>query len=142
MTLEHVHDPGASLRRMWDWLRPEGRLALSVPDCGGWQFDSFRSNWFALQVPSHLYHFTPESLHALLTKNGFTSIEVRWQRTLFDVPMSLALWAEERYGQKVGGWARRAAGSLLCRGACRVFGAIGAPFRWTGRLTVWAQKPA
>ena len=142
MTLEHVHDPVASLRRIHGWLRPGGWLAFSVPDCGGWQFAFFRENWFALQVPSHLHHFTDATLRSLLTGCGFSEIQTRWQRTLYDVAASLALAAESRFGARAGAWCRRAADSLPSRGLCRLIGVPGAALRLTGRLTIWAKKPA
>ena len=66
MTFEHVHDPVDGFRCCWRWLKPGGWLAFSVPDCGSWQFRTFRGQWFALQLPTHLHHFTPAILETIL----------------------------------------------------------------------------
>ena len=141
MVFEHVHDPVRGFQRCLDWLKPGGWLAFSVPDCGSWQFRTFKGNWYATQVPTHLYHFTAPSLVRILARCGFESVRIRWQRTLIDVPLSLALAAEDVGGTRVGGWARVAANSLPVRIAARALGCVAGPLRLTGRLTVWAKKP-
>jgi len=141
MVFEHLHDPMLGFQRCLDWLKPGGWLAFSVPDCGSWQFRTFKGNWYATQVPTHLYHFTAPSLARILERCGFESIQIRWQRTLIDVPLSLALAIEERGGTKVGGWAKVGANSLPVRIAARALGYLAGPLRLTGRLTVWAKKP-
>jgi SAM-dependent methyltransferase len=139
MTLEHLHDPLAALKRCVSWLRPGGWIALSVPDSGNWQFRSFRENWFALHVPAHLHHFTKDTLLALLEEAGFEGVRFFWQRTLFDVPMSLAYVLESRFGARTGTVARAAANTMGVRLFSRLVGALAAPARLTGRLTVWAR---
>lgn len=141
MVFEHLHDPVRAFQRCLDWLKPGGWLAFSVPDCGNWQFRTFRSNWYALQVPTHLYHFTAPLLAEILSRSGFQQVSVRWQRSLVDVSNSLALALESLCGTTIGGWARAAVDSLPVRTFAHALGYLAAPLRLTGRLTVWAQKP-
>jgi SAM-dependent methyltransferase len=141
MTLEHLGNPAAALDKWYSWLEPGGWLAFSVPDCGSWQFRFFREDWFALQLPTHLFHFTAPVLRTLLSRCGFVHTEVRWQRTLIDVAISAAYVAESRLGARVGGQARALAGTVPIRALSRVLGIAAAPFGLTGRLTVWARKP-
>jgi len=140
MTLEHLRNPVLALKKCHDWLRPGGWLAFSVPDCGGWQFRMFREDWFATQLPTHLYHFTPPLLRDMLDSCGYDNVAIRWQRTLFDVLMSVAYLVENRGGERLGRAARALARSLAGRVTARGLGLLAAPFRLTGRLTVWAQK--
>jgi SAM-dependent methyltransferase len=142
MVFEHLHDPVIGFRRCLEWLKPGGWLAFSVPDCGNWQFRTFKTNWMALDVPRHLYHFSPPVLEEIVRHCGYQPLTIQWQRTLFDVSMSLALAVEATAGARVGTYARRAAESLPIRALARGSGILAAPFHWTGRLTVWAQKPA
>lgn len=141
MVIEHLHDPIRALRRCFEWLTPGGWLAFSVPDGGGWQFRTFRRNWFALEVPRHLYHFSPLLLQQILASCRFEHVRIQWQRSLFDVTMSLALIGESALGVGPGRILRRAAESLPVRTLARAAGIVTAPLHLTGRLTVWAQKP-
>lgn len=60
--LEHLTDPVAALRRMLDWLAPEGLLIVEVPNAGGLGARLFGSAWAGLELPRHLSQFTPETL--------------------------------------------------------------------------------
>ena len=140
MTFEHLHDPVETFRRCRSWLKSGGWLAFSVPDCGSWQFNAFRSQWFALQLPTHLYHFTAQTLSVILDGCGYVNVQLRWQRTLSDVALSLAYAAESTAPWMAPG-ARRLAESLPARALSRASGVVAAPLRLTGRLTVWAQTP-
>jgi SAM-dependent methyltransferase len=142
MVFEHLHDPVLGFRRCLEWLTPGGWLAFSVPDCGNWQFRTFTTNWLALEVPRHLYHFSAPLLQEIVRSCGYESVTIQWQRTLFDVTMSLAFAVEASAGARAGVFARGAAESLPARALARAGGILAAPFHWTGRLTVWAQKPA
>jgi SAM-dependent methyltransferase len=68
--LEHLDDPAAALRACADRLRPGGRLVIAVPNYASWQSRYARGRWFHLDVPRHLFHFTPASLARLLREAG------------------------------------------------------------------------
>lgn len=137
MTLEHVHEPVELLRRVRTWLRPRGWLAFSVPDAASWQRVVFGPYWYALQLPAHLFHFTPASLRRLLSSLGYVDVRVRHQRTQIDVAASLGL-ALEQAGLPA---ARRLAFGAPSRGLFRLLGVLTGPLGLTGRLTVWARRP-
>jgi SAM-dependent methyltransferase len=141
MVFEHLEDPRAAMAQCLRWLRPGGWLAFSVPDCGSWQFRFFGSEWYALQLPTHLHHFTVPVLRRWLAALGYQSVSVRWQGTLLDVPLSVAYVMESRLGLRAGRFARTAAGSLPVRLVSRVIGRPASWLRLTGRISVWAQKP-
>jgi SAM-dependent methyltransferase len=140
MTFEHLHDPVETFRRCHTWLKSGGWLAFSVPDCGSWQFRTFRGQWFALQLPTHLHHFTADTLTCILDGCGYRNVQVKWQRTLSDVPLSLA-YAVEWTWPWTAPRLRRLAGSWAARALSRAAGVMAAPLHLTGRLTVWAQTP-
>lgn len=71
-TLEHLHDPAAVLARTRMWLRADGRLRVRVPNFASAERRLFGRMWFGLDVPRHLYHFTPRTLTAALARGGFT----------------------------------------------------------------------
>jgi SAM-dependent methyltransferase len=82
MVLEHLHDPVADARRLHGWLRPGGHLTGSVPNCSSWEFRFFGPDWFALQVPTHLFHYTPATLTRALEEAGFRGVRIHQQRNV------------------------------------------------------------
>ena len=69
--LEHLSDPAVVLARIRRWLWPTGTLRIWVPNLASLEARTFRRLWFGLDVPRHLWHFTPQSLTALLDHAGF-----------------------------------------------------------------------
>lgn len=70
--LEHVHDPRSVLEDVSRWLVPNGRLRLWLPDFGSLEARGFGRLWQGLDLPRHLYHFSKETLAALLRETGFS----------------------------------------------------------------------
>jgi SAM-dependent methyltransferase len=70
-TLEHLQDPEAALNASAALLAPNGRLIVSVPNSSSAQARLGGDAWFHLDIPRHLFHFTPEALTALLRRTGF-----------------------------------------------------------------------
>lgn len=70
--LEHVADPWRACTEAARVLRPEGILYVGVPNYGSIQRRLFGTKWFPLEIPRHLYHFTPTSLRTLTEAAGYT----------------------------------------------------------------------
>ena len=68
--LEHLHDPLGTLRIAAELLKPGGYVFVGVPNFASIERLLFRGTWFGLDVPRHLYHFTPTTLARLLSKAG------------------------------------------------------------------------
>jgi len=62
MVLEHLHDPVSVLKKLASWTDAGGWLVLSVPNANSFEFRLFKDKWYALQLPNHLYHFTPQTI--------------------------------------------------------------------------------
>ena len=69
--IEHVPDPGATLRRVWRLLRPGGRLLVITPNAHSLGARAFECSWIGWEPPRHLHVFTSESLQRLLMATGF-----------------------------------------------------------------------
>lgn len=69
--LEHLNEPLDTLDIANHLLAPGGIIAVSVPNYGSIQSAMFKSHWFHLDIPRHLYHFTPHSLESALISSGF-----------------------------------------------------------------------
>jgi SAM-dependent methyltransferase len=70
-TFEHLTGLRATLEDIRRLLSANGVLIIAVPNAGGLQAGIFGSQWFHLDVPRHLYHFTRSSLVNLLQSEGF-----------------------------------------------------------------------
>jgi SAM-dependent methyltransferase len=68
--LEHLPDPAAAVARAANLLRPGGRLVVSVPNVESLQARIGGERWFHLDLPRHLFHFSPRSLTALVRRTG------------------------------------------------------------------------
>ncbi len=79
MVLEHLSDPLAALKKINRWLKPGGRLLLSVPNDAGLEARLFKEYGYSLDVPRHLTHFTPDTLSRMLATAGFEVLDVTYQ---------------------------------------------------------------
>jgi len=70
-TFEHLTGLRATLEDIRRLLSANGVLIIAVPNAGGLQAGIFGSQWFHLDVPRHLYHFTRSALVNLLQSEGF-----------------------------------------------------------------------
>ncbi len=96
MVLEHLHDPLADTRRVAQWIRPGGWFMGSVPNCASWEFRKFGPSWYALQLPTHLSHFTPVSLARLLVEAGFEPPRIVHQRNVSNLAVHLGRALDRR----------------------------------------------
>lgn len=69
--LEHFRSPRAALAKLWKALRPGGALLIIVPNIASWEAHLFGPYWYDLDLPRHLTHFTPTTLHQMLNQEGF-----------------------------------------------------------------------
>jgi len=91
--LEHMEDPLACLRDAHHLLSSTGRLCISVPNISSLQARLSYTNWFHLDVPRHLYHFSPDALKLLLQRGKFRLVKIEsgdWYQNLFGWFQSLA----------------------------------------------------
>jgi SAM-dependent methyltransferase len=112
MVLEHVPRPVDTLAAMHRLLRPGGLLLLGVPNAGCWQRWLFGADWYCLDLPRHLQHFTEARLRAVLASVGFEQIEILHHRTLSGLVGSLGIVLQrwkvlERPGRWLQGYPER-----------------------------------
>lgn len=69
--LEHLRDPAFYLKETARILKDGGKLIVEVPNAAGINARLFKEKWFGLDLPRHLYHFSPRALSILLKKSGF-----------------------------------------------------------------------
>lgn len=84
--IEHVHDPASLARRLFELLKPGGRLWLETPNLASLGANRYGPNWRGLEPPRHLVLFNRSSLTRLLASTGFRAIKQHWRgMTVFEV---------------------------------------------------------
>jgi SAM-dependent methyltransferase len=144
MTLEHLHEPVEALRRLNEQSHGDTRLVLSVPNAASLERKVFSHRWYALQVPCHLYHFSPGSLARVLRAGGWQVDRVLQHRVLSNAIASVGNVIDDA-----------APGSRLATSLIRFPERGGrvhqvlyplafamAALGQTGRMTVWARRVA
>jgi SAM-dependent methyltransferase len=69
--LEHLKEPDEVLTECHKLLKDNGLLVVLVPDIRSFEFKFGKENWFHLDLPFHLFHFSEKGLVQLLQKKGF-----------------------------------------------------------------------
>ena len=105
-----------------------------------WEFRLFKEKWYALHVPNHLHHFTPDTIRLVLQASGWTLEKVHHQRVLSNLIASTGYVLRDKgyakLGQKFidfpeqgGRWPY----------ALYPLAWLFSVFGQTGRMTVWAR---
>ncbi|MCG8487276.1 MAG: class I SAM-dependent methyltransferase [Chromatiales bacterium] len=142
MVLEHLHDPLNGVKKLHNWAKPGAYLVLSVPNAGSLEFKLFLSRWYALHLPNHLYHFTPETMTKLLQQAGWQVESIHHQRVLSSFFYSLGYFLQERGWPRLARWVvGRPTDKVRLYQLLYPLAYLAAIFGQTGRMTVWAKKP-
>jgi len=142
MVLEHLHDPVAGLKKLREWTKPGGWLVASVPNAACYELRLFGERWYALHLPNHLWHPTPDSLREVLARGGWRLDRIFYHRDLKNVIGSLGYWlADRRILPRLARWMseypdREGSSYLLLHPLSLLLGLL----RQTGRITVWARR--
>ena len=140
MVLEHLHDPVGGLQKLRSWAKPDAWLVLSVPNAGSLEFRLFKRRWYALQVPTHLHHFTPATLKKVLSASGWKLEKVHHQRVLSNIIASTGYVLRDKGFKKIGQKLINFPESTYWWNYLLYpFAFIFSLFGQTGRMTVWAK---
>jgi 2-polyprenyl-3-methyl-5-hydroxy-6-metoxy-1,4-benzoquinol methylase len=80
---EHIYEPMAVLQKVADWLKPGGIFYFMVPNIDSAGAHLFKTYWYALELPRHLYHYSPQSLRHLANSVGLEQLSLTTNRELF-----------------------------------------------------------
>jgi SAM-dependent methyltransferase len=87
--LEHIPNPCEVLNEIRRILKPGGHVLIMVPNIAAFEFKLFGINWMGLDVPRHLYHFSPDTLQRMLTNAGLGVLRVNFQIEAATIESSL-----------------------------------------------------
>jgi SAM-dependent methyltransferase len=139
MVLEHLHDPVHALQKIHGWIKPGGYLVGVVPDAGAWDRKRFGTYWYALHLPAHLYHYTPDSFRRILANAGWEVVHLRWQPNGNNLLNTVEYWAEatsRARALRVVRWMKHAKRASTLR---RWTGWLLGLTRQSGRMEFWAR---
>jgi len=139
MVLEHLHEPIRVLRTLRAWIARTGWLVVSLPNADSADFHWFRRYWYALDLPRHLFHFTPRTLSRILAQSGWRIERVIHQHNPNNLFGSLGYLATRIGWEQLGDWlvglhAQPGGGAWRL-----LLGKILGYTHASGRITVWAR---
>lgn len=140
MALEHLHSPVAGLQKLRNWAKPNTWLVLSMPNAGSLEFRLFKKRWYALQLPNHLYHYTPNTISRILNHSGWKPEKIFHHKTLINLLVSTGYLLCDKGHTHIG---KKLINSPEKSG---IWNCILYPLAWilsyfgqTGRMTIWAR---
>jgi SAM-dependent methyltransferase len=80
---EHLYEPRAVLAKVSEWLKPGGIFYTMMPNIDSAGARIFGSYWYSLELPRHLYHFSPKSLKNVASLAGLHEVSVTTHREIF-----------------------------------------------------------
>lgn len=92
--IEHIDNPSMCLKLIQQKLKNNGELIIGTPNSQSVLSHIFRSNWYNLDTPRHLFLFSPSNLKTLVWKNGFTTQKIEFC-SAGGIPGSIQYWLGE-----------------------------------------------
>ncbi len=78
--LEHLYEPRKVMARVSEWLKPGGVFYVLVPNVDSAEARVFGSYWHGLELPRHLFHYSPTSLRLLAESAGLRELSLETRR--------------------------------------------------------------
>lgn len=75
--LEHLYDPSGWMKEVKRILKAGGKCIIALPNTASADASFFGKEWAALDVPRHLWHFSPDPFRHFVEKQGFVCDEIR-----------------------------------------------------------------
>lgn len=78
--LEHLYEPRRVMAKVEEWLKPGGIFYVLVPNVESAEGRVFGSYWHGLELPRHLFHYSPASLKFLAESAGLWAVSLETRR--------------------------------------------------------------
>jgi SAM-dependent methyltransferase len=78
--LEHLYEPRRVMAKVGEWLKPGGVFYVLVPNIDSAEAQVFGTYWHGLELPRHLFHYSPASLKFLAESAGLREVSLETRR--------------------------------------------------------------
>jgi SAM-dependent methyltransferase len=78
--LEHLPEPLKVMVKVREWLKPDGIFFVQVPNIDSAEARVFGTYWHGLELPRHLFHYSPASLKFLAESVGLREVSLETRR--------------------------------------------------------------
>jgi SAM-dependent methyltransferase len=78
--LEHLYEPRRVMDRVAKWLKPGGIFYVQVPNVDSAEARVFGTYWHGLELPRHLFHYSPASLRSIAKATGLREVSLETRR--------------------------------------------------------------
>lgn len=79
--LEHLNNPLESLTNIRKLLKNNGKVYVTLPNVETFEKKFFGTDWFAWEVPRHMFHFNPKTLSLIAKKSGLKIKRIKYSIT-------------------------------------------------------------
>lgn len=138
MVLEHVFSPKDTLLKVYKLLNNNGQIIFSIPDFNGFESKLYKNYAYTLQLPTHLTHFTPETIKKYLSSIGFANIKIYHQKSDRDFIAPLSY--KKRDGASNNISENILHNKIIRKTAIRLFINFMSLIGKTSRMTIYAEK--
>lgn len=80
-SFEHMDHPDQVLAKVKELLKPKGKLLIRIPVANSHAWRKYRTHWFALDAPRHLFLHTTHSIHLLAQKADLKIDSIEYDST-------------------------------------------------------------
>jgi 2-polyprenyl-3-methyl-5-hydroxy-6-metoxy-1,4-benzoquinol methylase len=74
--IEHVPSPLQTIQQLKSHLKKSGTIFIAVPNYQSPDAKHYKNYWAGFDVPRHLWHFSKQSMQALLEKSGLEVVKI------------------------------------------------------------------
>jgi SAM-dependent methyltransferase len=78
--LEHLYEPRRVIEKVAEWLKPGGIFYVQVPNIDSAEARVFGTYWHGLELPRHLFHYSPAALKSLAASAGLCQVSLETRR--------------------------------------------------------------
>jgi len=93
--LEHLPNPRETLQEIKRILRSQGRIYVSIQNARSLHYWLFAKRWFSLDVPRHLFTFTPKTMQRLLSSLDLKIETIHFDSGTRSFLVSLQYWVND-----------------------------------------------
>ena len=72
-------NPKETLDEIKRILKPDGICLIRIPNIESAMFKLFKRNWFALDIPRHVFHYSPKTFSRLASQHGLKVKRIKYK---------------------------------------------------------------